>query len=136
VIKRLLSLSLMLNVVFVGLALRLWAATGVAEAQSQTVITCVGFDDETHRKAVLRIHNSGTAETTAEVRWLDHEGGAIASFTEKIAPRGTSTGIRTDSNIGVVATISSPSNSLFVAAHMVYDDDVDEKHRRSVMCTR
>ena len=41
--QRLLTLSLLLITLLVGPALWLWVRMDVAEAQSQTAITCVGF---------------------------------------------------------------------------------------------
>ena len=135
-VQRILSASLILNAVLLGLLVRPLGQIGTAEAQGQTVVNCVGFDAAEDRKAVVRLHNAGSAEASAELRWLDMGGQTSATFNEVITPGATLYAERTGEHMGAVARIVASSGNLVVDGEMLYEEQGDEVHRRTVTCAR
>jgi hypothetical protein len=109
---------------------------GVGQAQAPVEVRCLGFEPGGHRKALVRLHNAGPAATLAQLEWLRPDGGVMEAVTVEVGPGQTVDDARREGDIGVVARISTPGPRLLVDAEMVYDDDADEQHRRTILCTR
>jgi hypothetical protein len=83
----------------------------------------------------VHLHNAGPAATLAELEWLRPDGTVREAVTVEVGPGQTVDDVRRE-DIGVVARITTPGQRLLVDAEMVYDDDGDEQHRRTIPCAR
>jgi hypothetical protein len=107
-----------------------------AQAPAPMDLRCVGFDNGPRRRAEISLHNPAADDTTAQIEWLSSDG-TIRETISIILPSGqTPNVVRRREEIGIVAKITSPSNQLVIDAQMIYDDDADEEHRRTVTCGR
>ena len=111
-------------------------APGVGHAQAATDIRCVGFEQGGNHKAVLHLHNAAAADAPTQVQWLGADG-TVRETEDLVVPSGTTVDqVRRDEAIGITAKITTTGARLIVDAEMVYDDQGDESHRRTVTCAR
>jgi hypothetical protein len=114
------------------------AGAGIPVVRSQVMadIRCIGFEGGQNRKAILHLHNAAADDTTAEIQWLDGIGTVMETISLDIPSGQTPDNVRRGASIGVAAKITSPGSGLIVDGEMIYDDNGDEEHRRTVTCAR
>ena len=117
-------------------ALLLLTSAGVGQAQGPVDVRCVGFEPGGQRKALLHLHNAAAADAPVQVQWLSPDG-TIRETEDFAVPSGTTVDqVRRGDAIGVTARIATSGERLVLDAEMVYDDQTDELHRRTVSCAR
>jgi hypothetical protein len=117
-------------------ALLLLPRAGAGQAQPAVDIRCVGFEQGGDRKALLHLHNADDGAASAQVRWRSPDG-TVGETTDLIIPVGTTVDdLRRGDAIGITAQITADRERLVVDGEMVYDDQREELHRRTVTCLR
>jgi hypothetical protein len=109
---------------------------GIGQAQGMVDIRCVGFEQGGNRKALVRVHNADAAATSAQLQWLRPDGTVRETINVEVGAGQTVDDVRREEDMGVVARITAPGQRLVIDAEMVYDDDADEQHRRTITCAR
>jgi len=118
------------------MALLLSPARGTGHAQAAVDIRCVGFEPDGGHKALVHLHNAGADDTPTQVQWLSADGTVRETDDFVVASGTTVDQVRRGEAIGIAVRIAPSQERLVVDAEMVYDDEGDELHRRTVTCTR
>jgi hypothetical protein len=117
-------------------ALLLLLRAGVGQAQAAVDIRCVGFEQGGNRKALLHLHNADAGNASAQLRWRSPDG-TIRESIDLVIPSGTTIDeLRRGDAIEITVEITTDRERLVVDGEMVYDDQGDELHRRTVTCLR
>jgi hypothetical protein len=86
--------------------------------------------------ALLHLHHAAPTDAPARVQWLSPDGTIRATGDLPVLSGTTVDRIRRGDAIGATARIATSDERRELDAKMVYDDQADTLHRRTVICAR